>query len=82
MDLAAEFLVEPFSEGTPGPHVQAAVRAVESTGLVVDVGPFGNTTAGEATTVLAAVSSAMTAAINAGATRVSLSLIRGETRTP
>lgn len=82
MDLAAEFLVEPFSEGTPGPHVQAAVQAVESTGLVVDVGPFGNTTTGEATMVLAAVSSAMAAAINAGATRVSLSLIRGETPTP
>jgi uncharacterized protein YqgV (UPF0045/DUF77 family) len=82
MDLAAEFLVEPFSAGAPGPHVQAAIRAVESTGLVVEVGPFGNTTTGEATIVLTAVGAAMAAALDAGATRVSLSIVRRETPNP
>lgn len=82
MDLAAEFLVEPFSEGHPGPHVQAAVRAVEAAGLTVDVGPFGNTTTGNSATVLGAVSAALAAALEHGATRVSLSIARREPTAP
>ena len=78
VEVAAEFLVEPFSEGRPGPHVKAAVAAVEQAGLTVDVGPFGNTTAGDATTVLAAVAAAVAAALDHGATRVSLSIARRE----
>lgn len=76
MRVAAEFLVEPFSEGQPGPHVQAAVSAVEDAGLVVDVGPFGNITQGPSETVLPAVSEALDAALAGGATRVSLSVAR------
>lgn len=79
MEVAAEFLVEPFSEGRPGPHVKAAVEAVEQAGLTVDVGPFGNTSAGDATTVLGAVAAALAAALDHGATRVSLSIARRET---
>lgn len=78
VEVAAEFLVEPFSEGQPGPHVQAAVRAVELAGLTVDVGPFGNTTSGESSTVLTAVGAALAAALDQGATRVSLSIARRE----
>ncbi len=78
VEVAVEFLVEPFSEGHPGQHVQAAVHAVERAGLIVDVGPFGNTTTGEVATVLAAVSDALTAALDQGATRVSLSIARRE----
>lgn len=76
MDVAAEFLIEPFSEGNPGAHVTAAVNAVTAAGLSVDVGPFGNTTSGDATLVLPAVHEALQAALAAGATRVSLTLAR------
>lgn len=76
MNVAVEFLVEPFSEGNPGAHVVAAVQAVENAGLPLEVGPFGNVTSGESATVLAAVNAALTAALAAGATRVSLSVVR------
>lgn len=82
MEVAAEFLVEPFSEGRPGPHVKAAVEAVEQAGLTVDVGPFGNITTGDAATVLVAVGAALTAALDHGATRVSLSIARREKLSP
>lgn len=76
MHVAAEFLVEPFSEGNPGPHVQAAVKAVQDAGLAVDFGPFGNTTSGPSEAVLVAVGSALEAALAAGATRVSLNIAK------
>ena len=79
VQLAAEFLIEPFSEGRPGPHVKTAVEAVERAGLPVDVGPFGHVTTGEASTVLGAITAALAAALDNGATRVSLSIARLET---
>jgi uncharacterized protein YqgV (UPF0045/DUF77 family) len=39
--LTVEFTIEPFVEAAPGPHVIAAVKAVEAHGLTVDFGPFG-----------------------------------------
>lgn len=41
--LTVEFTIEPFIEGSPGPHVTEAVAAVEAHGLSVDFGPFGST---------------------------------------
>jgi len=41
MALVVEFTVEPFVEGSPGPHVQAALDAATSSGLDVEFGPFG-----------------------------------------
>ncbi len=76
--VTAEFLVEPFSEGNPGPHVQAAVNALTAAGLAVDVGPFGNTTSGEASQLLEALGAALAAALDEGATRVRLSVARQE----
>ena len=38
-----EFFVEPFSEGAPGPHVEAAVAAFADLGLETEVGPFATT---------------------------------------
>src|SRR5215218_4217948 len=35
-----EFLVEPFTEGRPGPHVQAGIEVVRARGLEPEVGPF------------------------------------------
>ncbi len=76
IQLSAEFLVEPFAEGTPGEHVLAAVAAVESHGLEVEFGPFGTTTAGDDRTVLAALHEAFGAALARGASRVNLTLVR------
>ncbi len=40
--LLLEFTIEPFHEGNPGPHVTAAIAAVEALGIAVDFGPFGS----------------------------------------
>jgi uncharacterized protein YqgV (UPF0045/DUF77 family) len=40
--LQVEFTIEPFVEGRPGPHVTAAIAAVEACGVVVELGPFGS----------------------------------------
>ena len=70
--LRIEFTVEPFEAGRPGPHVRAAVAAVEATGLPVDFGPFSSVAVGEAAVATAAVAALLDAAVAAGATRVSL----------
>jgi len=75
--LQVEFLVEPFSEGSPGQHVKAAVAEFEQRGLKVEIGPFGNTAEGEATEVLDALRAGLDAAVKAGATRVNVSLAAG-----
>ncbi|HMG39786.1 MAG TPA: thiamine-binding protein [Acidimicrobiales bacterium] len=77
MTLHAEFTVEPFVDGSPGPHVQAAVDAAVAAGLTVQFGPFGTSMSGDDATVLTAVDAVLRAAMDAGATRVSLQLERG-----
>jgi uncharacterized protein YqgV (UPF0045/DUF77 family) len=74
--LSVEFTVEPFVEGEPGPHVLAAVEAAERSGLAVEVGPFGTTVTGDDDAVLAVVDAVVRAAVGAGATRVSLQVVR------
>lgn len=78
MALQFEFTVEPFVEGSPGPHVQAAVDAAVAAGLEVDFGPFGTTVSGGDSAVLDAVDAVMRAAVAAGASQVSLQLRRRE----
>jgi uncharacterized protein YqgV (UPF0045/DUF77 family) len=68
----AEFLVEPFTEGAPGPHVVAAIDAVRRHGFDPDVGPFGTSIEGEAGEVIAALQTMLHDALTSGATRVSL----------
>lgn len=72
--VSAEFLVEPFEEGNPGSHVNAAVDRVRAAGLEVEQGPFGNTISGAATIVIPALAAALEAALAAGATRVTLNV--------
>ena len=70
--LEVEFTIEPFVEGAPGPHVTAAVAAVEKLGASLEFGPFGTTlrtTAGEVGAVVAAL---LDAAYSNGATHVSV----------
>ena len=76
MTLHAEFTVEPFVDGSPGPHVRAAVDAAVAAGLTVQFGPFGTSMSGDDTAVLDAVDAVVRAALAAGATRVSLQLTR------
>jgi uncharacterized protein YqgV (UPF0045/DUF77 family) len=76
VELVVEFTVEPFVEGEPGPHVRAAVDAVAGEGLTVDFGPFGTTVRGDEAAVLSAVDRLVRAAVGAGATRVSLQVVR------
>ncbi len=71
---SAEFLVEPFEVGNPGPHVIAAVEAVKALGFEPIVGPFGTTIEGNAELVIEAVKSLLDAANEAGASRVSIQM--------
>lgn len=72
--VTAEFLVEPFQEGHPGPHVRAAIECVTAADLPVNEGPFGTITRGDASVVLPAVAAALRAAMAAGATRVTVNV--------
>ena len=72
MDVELEFLVEPFKEGDPGPHVTAALEAVRSTGLQTEMGAFATTAQGDATTVATAVHDLILAAVNEGASRLQI----------
>ncbi|QYG93139.1 hypothetical protein HC251_12305 [Iamia sp. SCSIO 61187] len=75
--LVLEFTVEPFSEGAPGPHVQAALDAAEGADLTVEFGPFGTVVSGPDDSVLAAADRVGRAAVAAGATQVSIRVTRG-----
>ena len=43
----AEFTIEPFSDGDPGPHVKETISVAKKSGLNVEIGPFGTTVTGE-----------------------------------
>lgn len=74
MDVHLELLVEPFEEGRPGPHVLAALEALEAAGLVVDLGPFASTATGDVAVVAGAISEVVAASMRAGATRITVQL--------
>lgn len=73
MPASAEFTVEPFVPGDPGPHVTAAIDAARATGAAVEVGPFATAVSdADQERVLAAVDAALRAALRNGASRVSV----------
>ena len=76
--LIVEFTVEPFVEGAPGPHVTAAVAAVESHGLTVDFGPFATSFTAAESAVPTVVADLLRAAYGNGATYVSVDVARAE----
>ncbi|NOX31194.1 MAG: hypothetical protein GXP35_14270 [Actinobacteria bacterium] len=76
MSMSAEFTVEPFTDGKPGPHVQAAIEAAVAAGGSVEIGPFGTNVSGDDEVVLAAIDSMLRAAMSAGANRVTLQVTR------
>jgi hypothetical protein len=67
-----EFTIEPFVEGNPGPHVRAAIAAVESLGAAVDFGPFGSTCQAPETAMPDIVAAVVKEAFANGATHVSM----------
>jgi uncharacterized protein YqgV (UPF0045/DUF77 family) len=70
--IRAEFTVEPFRAGAPGPHVAAAVDGARRSGLEPEVGPFGTAVEGDLAEVVAAVANVVADGMAAGATSVSL----------
>ena len=77
--IRVEFIVEPFEEGAPGPHVKASVEAVREFGLEPEIGALGTAIEGPADRVTPALASLVGAAVDNGASRVSLSVSAGET---
>jgi uncharacterized protein YqgV (UPF0045/DUF77 family) len=76
LEVRLEFTVEPFLEGSPGPHVQAAVNEARRQGLDPEMGPFGTTIDGEAAQLLPTLGAIVAAAVDAGASRVALAVSR------
>lgn len=72
MAVRVEFTVEPFVEGSPGPHVKAAEAAVRGAGAELEVGPFGSAFEAASDVAAAAVAALLQAATDQGASRISL----------
>lgn len=70
-----DFAIEPFVEGSPGPHVVAGIQAIEAKGLEVTMGPFGSTVTGSVETVSEAIRAMVDAAVKDGAHRVLVEMV-------
>ena len=68
--VAIEFLVEPFVEGEPGPHVLAGIDAFAQADIDVDLGPFSNSAAASIDDVADAVAEMIRASMREGATSI------------
>lgn len=71
-----EFLIEPFEEGRPGPHVTAAIAAAEDAGGQVEFGALSSTCVAPAEQVPSIVAALLSAAFANGATGVRISVER------
>ena len=71
-----EVFVEPLKENEPGPHVTAAIEALEAAGLAVDMGPFATTTDGSMQVVIDAAAAMIRAGFEAGAEAIQLRIER------
>lgn len=71
----AEFLVQPFTEGSQGAHVLAAIEAVTAAGMQPVVGPFATSVEGDAADVLTALGRMIDAAIAEGASQIAITTI-------
>jgi uncharacterized protein YqgV (UPF0045/DUF77 family) len=73
-DCTAEFTIEPFDEGSPGPHVTEAIAAAERSSANVSVGPFGTRVEGNKSDIVAAVGAALTAGLKEGASQITVTV--------
>lgn len=71
-----EVLVEPFKENDPGPHVRAAIEAIDASGLTSDMGPFATTADGDLEQAIAAATALIRSSFEAGADAVQLRIER------
>ena len=79
MRLRAEFTTEPFhGEGEPPAHVTAALDAVRTAGLQTEFGPFGTAVTGDEDSLYDALPSVFRAAMDHGATRITLQVERAD----
>lgn len=79
MELEAEFTSEPFlTEGEPPEHAVRAREAAEKAGLSTDFGPLGTTVRGESEALLAGLAGIARAALDGGATRLTLQVRRAD----
>jgi uncharacterized protein YqgV (UPF0045/DUF77 family) len=75
--LEAEFTSEPFhGEGSPPEHALAARDAATDAGLETDFGPFGTLAKGEAKDLFEALPAIAKAALDGGATKITLQVRR------
>ena len=71
-----EFLVEPFEEGNPGPHVVGSQEILQHHGLEMTMGPFGNTVDGDYETITSVLPTVLRSAFEKGASRISITLTK------
>jgi uncharacterized protein YqgV (UPF0045/DUF77 family) len=74
--IRIEFTIEPFVDGQPGPHVLAAIAAVEGRGVAVDVGPFSTIAEVPADAAASMVADLLQEALDHGATGITLRVDR------
>ncbi len=70
-----EFVIEPFTEDSPGQHVVSGIAAMEALGLNVTMGPFGSTVTGDVANVSDAIGPMIASAVKGGAKRVLIELV-------
>jgi uncharacterized protein YqgV (UPF0045/DUF77 family) len=71
--LVAEFTTEPYhGEGTPPAHAQKSWDVIQTAGLPGDFGPLGTRFSGEADEVFDTLRAVLAAAVDAGATRITV----------
>ncbi len=69
-DSHIEFLIEPFEEGNPGPHVEAGIAAFTKRGLEVELGPFSSSASGDIDAIGDAVAAMVRSSMRSGATSI------------
>lgn len=73
----AEFMIEPFNEGSLGPPVLAGIKAVVERGFEPQIGAFGTSVEGDAGPIVAAMADMLDAAMSEGATRITVQIEQG-----
>lgn len=71
-----EFLIEPFEEGSPGPHVVAAIDQARAAGAEPEVGPFGTVVEVDVAVAGTVLQRVVDAALARDATRVAIQVER------
>jgi len=77
-----EFTIEPFVEGRPGPHVNAAIDAARAHDADVEIGPFGSSCTVGLDRVGGLVDAVTDAAFANGASHVTIHVARESPTSP